>query len=216
MDSSSEEKVARGFDRGVDFKTMKTKLIKAYEDIMAAYNKINDDTSSGTKQKLTRKHIYTVIAMIQLRNGSRISEAVEAFERFIEPGQSRSEKILVKIAKSKSLKHKTDGSEFTTKTRFRKMIYPVNWIDTAILRANAIRHYLKHYDGDLKKRVLDYLSMNYNCNTHSLRYAFINYMLYEQKKEMTVVAKFIGHTGVAQLVRYTQTKESDKIFDIDI
>jgi len=79
-----------------------------------------------------------------------------------------------------------------------------------------IREFLNTYTGDLKRRTCDYLLRGFDCNTHSLRYACINYLLYDQKKEMAIVAKFVGHTGIAQLVRYTQLKESDKIFDLDI
>ncbi len=68
---------------------------------------------------------------------------------------------------------------------------------------------------NLKQRVLDFLLTNFKCNTHSLRYAFINYMLYEKKVEMTLVAKFVGHVDVSMLVRYSQNKNADNIFDLD-
>jgi hypothetical protein len=41
-------------------------------------------------------------------------------------------------------------------------------------------------------------------------------MLYVEKKEPSLIAKHVGHSSTAQIVRYTQRKESDKIFDMDI
>ena len=40
-------------------------------------------------------------------------------------------------------------------------------------------------------------------------------MLYEKKIEMPLVAKFVGHSSVGQLVRYTQLKNTNKLFDLD-
>ena len=70
--------------------------------------------------------------------------------------------------------------------------------------------------GRLKKRVLDYLLINFSCNTHSLRYAFINYMIYVKKRPINDVAKFVGHANVSQMVTYTQTKNSNQMFDLDV
>jgi hypothetical protein len=218
-DRIEDDKEQTGFDRGVDFNTMKDKLIKEYHTIITDRDQLdpNDKAYDSKKANLMRRQMYVVIAMIQLRNGSRISEAVEAFSLFMEPDRVVSEKVSVKIAKSKTLKYKKGTNEkYITKTRYRKMIYPVDWIDTNIPQVDDIRDYLENYEGNLKKRVLDYLLHKHQCNTHSLRYAFINHMLYEQKKEMALVAKFVGHSNVSQLVRYTQAKEADKLFNLDI
>lgn len=206
MSESEEEKMVTGFDRGVDYVTMRDKLKDAYK-------KLHDDYNSG----LVRKVIYTLIAMIQLRNGSRISEAVEAFKGFMNNPDHLDTKVMVKIAKSKTRKIKKDtGEAFMTKTRYRKMAFPVEWVIIPIVGLEEIKEFLNTDKGNLKKRVLDHLLKNYNCNTHSLRYACINYLLYTQNKQTTVVAKFVGHSNVNQLVRYTQNQEADKLFDIDI
>jgi hypothetical protein len=214
-----DDALVTGYDRGVDYKTMKDKLIKCYAEIVEGYNNLNDDMRGyqSKKNKLLRKEIYIIVSMIQLRNGSRITEAVDGFKQFIEEGVDLNDKINVKIAKSKSTKYKKDTKEaFRTKTRYRKMVYPIKWMGNEISEIENIREYLENYKGDLNRRVLDYLLMNHNCNTHSLRYSCINYLLYDQKKEMALVAKFVGHSNVNQLVTYTQKKESDKLLDLDI
>ena len=68
----------------------------------------------------------------------------------------------------------------------------------------------------IKKRVLDHLLKYYSCNTHSLRYAYINFMIYNQKNEPSLVAKHVGHSNLNQLIRNTQNKQADKLFDVDI
>jgi hypothetical protein len=213
-----EEKLAFGFDRGVDFNQMKENLIEDYIltkcKLQELESRINKKKYLFHKRVLFSRLIYCMIAMIQLRNGSRIIEACTAFPMFLLGDLEN--KVIVKIAKSKSIKYKKDtGEKYLTKTRFRKMIFPGKWID--IYDQEGIKKYFEEIkDKRLAKRVLDYLLLHHNCNTHSLRYAFINYMLYEKKKEMTIVAKFIGHSNVMQLVRYSQNKQAEKLFDEDI
>jgi len=164
------------------------------------------------------KLIYLLIAMIQLRAGSRIIEAVKAWRQFIKKPEliEQDKKVIVKIAKSESVKYKKDsGEEYTTQPRFRKIKFPKEWIKLEF--ATDLKFYSDGIDNiHMKKRVLDYLRSYFNCNTHSLRYAFINYMIYEQKRPINDVAKHVGHANIAQLVTYTQQKNSDQIFDLDV
>jgi len=214
---TNNDLISTGFDRGIDFKSMKKLFIAEYEKIINSINELSEDDRNyvSKRRKLINRLIYLFIAMIQLRNGSRISEAVEAFILFMD-SENFEDKVIVKIAKSKSIKYKKDTKEqYETKTRYRKMIFPNKWFDIDFI--SDMKFYLEHIDKErLKKRVLDFLLLNFNCNTHSLRYSFINYMLYDQKKEMTLIAKFVGHVDVSQLVRYTQQKNTEQIFDLDI
>ena len=41
-------------------------------------------------------------------------------------------------------------------------------------------------------------------------------MIYEEKRQSNDVAKFVGHVNVNQLVTYTQQKNCDKIFELDL
>ena len=215
--SEEEEQPASGFDRGIDYKTMKGRLITEYENLLTKFNALNDkDRWFKTKRrKVCRAIIYLFIAMIQLSNGSRVTEACSAFAYFLEKGFE--DKVVVKIAKSKATKYR-DGKEFITKTRFRKIKFPSKWMDidhTLTVPIDILKvYYCDMYD--VEKLVLAYMLRKFQCNTHSLRYSFINYMLLDQKKEMVIVAKFVGHANINQLVRYTQLKETDKIFDMDI
>lgn len=212
--------VAKGFDRDVDYGTMKDKLVEQFNKEIDNLNELdeNDKTYKTKRKKIIRKLIYLLVAMIQLRNGSRISEACDALRNFIEEDDTN-EKTIVKIAKSESTKYKKDTKEkYKTKKRFRKMMFPSKWIDYDIMpmikKSKSAIQWSK--DDRLKKRVLDFLLLNFKCNTHSLRYAFINYMLYDLKRPNEDVAKFVGHVNTSMLVRYTQLKNTDQIFDLDI
>jgi integrase len=215
------EKIANGFDRSVDFKEKKIELISTYEITCGRLNRLplDDRYYESKKRKIINRLLYLIIAMTQLINGSRISEACSAVRKFLEEGNLNS-RMTVKIAKSESVKYKKDTKEqYITKVRYRHMIYPLKWVLTSLIDngITELKNYLSQIEEDaLKKRVLDYLLKHHHCNTHSLRYAFINYMLYTEKKEPAIVAKHVGHSNLDQIVRYTQKKESDKLFDMDL
>lgn len=214
-----EPKVAKGFDRDVDYRTMKKRLLRRLNKNLEEYNSLTIDLKnySSKKRILINKIIYLLVSIIQLRNGARISEAVSGFIKFIKSGDFEN-KVTVKIAKSASIKYRKDTKEkYKTKERYRKIMFPNNWFEIDASLEKDLRSNIKNKSNiRIQKNVLDYLLNYFNCNTHSLRYAFINYMLYDQKKEMAVIAKFVGHVNVNQLVTYTQNKNTDKIFDMDI
>jgi len=200
--------VSGSFDRGLNYETIKKKLIKRMNKL---YEKIQEKYTNIGMKRL----VYSVIAIIQLRNGSRISEAVKAFILFIKNGIEN--RVTIKVSKTGGIKIKKDGTRFKTKVRAREMMWP-KWISPKIYDTlnndKIVVNIIKA--GTLKKRVLDYLLNNFQCNTHSLLYAFINYALYELKRPMNDIAKFVGHANTAQMVTYTQKKNSDQIFDLDI
>jgi hypothetical protein len=213
-DSSEEEIIATGWDRGLDFEVIKNKLIKHLEKLNRSIHKAN---SRYEHKILTNKICYTIIAMIQLRNGSRISEACETFIKFINSNDLNS-KIIVKIAKTTGKQYsRTQKKMIDKKKRYRKMIFP-DWINQDII--DEIREskplILLIQSKRLKNRVCDFLRMYFDCNTHSLRYAYINYMLTDKQMPMATVAKVVGHVNVNQLVTYTQQKNVDAALDMDI
>jgi site-specific recombinase XerD len=206
-------KVAKGFDKDLDYIKIKNKFINELNKLIIIFDK--DKIKPKQKNICGRKIVYLLCAMIQLLNGSRCVESISAFKQFITI-QEYEKRVIVKIAKSDSTKINKNKVKIKLKPRYREMKFPTHWIpDLLILRKikNIALNIFKC--NRLTKRVLDYLSKTFNCNTHSLRYAFINYMLYEKKIEMPLVAKFVGHSSVGQLVRYTQLKNTNKLFDLD-
>lgn len=210
-DTDSEEenkkipkKLVSGFDRGVTFSTIQENLIKEHKNVIAS---IDDKVKIDKPIKvLVNKIIYLTIAQIQLANGSRISEAIDALKEFINNGTDK--KVIVKLAKSHTIKI-INGEKKETKTRYRNIAYPNWWVlDIDLIKDNPSLE-----NDTLRMSAFHYLHKNFKCNTHSLRYAFINHMIYHEKKEPALIAKFVGHSNLNQIIRYTQHIESEKLFD---
>lgn len=200
-----EEKTPQTFDRGINYTDIKPKLIKAVEQYFS-------ELLENNKKLSLRKLVYTIIACISLRNASRISESVKAFILFI--NNKSKNMVNIKISKSDAIKTTKIGEKKKMKARFRDVVFP-QWFNDSIFQKlckNKEVHKLIK-TGRLKKRVLDHLNSNFNCNTHSLRYACINYLLYEKKRPINDVASYCGHANVAQMVTYTQKHRVHEIRD---
>lgn len=202
---TEDEKVPQSFDRGIDYNDIKPKLIDAV-------NNYYNDLIENSKKMALRKLVYTIIACISLRNASRISESVKAFAFFIKNKNTRP--VNIKISKSDAIKTTKTGEKKKMKARFRDIIFP-NWFEDKIFdrlrKSKEVQSLIA--TGRLKKRVLDHLNSNFNCNTHSLRYACINYLLYDKKRPINDVASYCGHSNVGQMITYTQKHRVNEIRD---
>lgn len=151
-----------------------------------AYNLI----SRLIERKHGRVRCYFIIALIQLRNGSRISEAIRAFKRWVQSGV---EELHVEVSKKK-------------KPESRLMIIPH---DLAEFRLECLD--LANVDDfKLKKRVQSVLYRYAKLNTHSLRYAYITYLL-RQGVNPAIVSKLIHHSKLETLLHYVQSKASEDV-----
>jgi len=157
----------------VDFETAYSMLLR----------KINSARSNKTK-------CYFIIALIQLRNGSRISEAIRAFKDWVKTSKTE---LYVPVSKKKKLEERLMiiPSEITN---YR--LYCVDLLDVN--------------DKVLRNRVLATLYYYFKINTHSLRYAFITYLL-RNNVNPAIVSKIIKHSKLDTLLHYVQVKESEKI-----
>jgi len=162
----------RGWDSGLDYN-------ETYQRILSHLNR-------------TRKP-QDVVLLIQLRNGSRVGEAVEALRQFCETGKAE---VYVKVEKHKDL-----GDQ-------RLMVLPEE------LRRGQGRVLLESACGWLssvgnpKDAVISYCRRTYGFNSHSLRYAFITYML-SKGISPSIIAKITGHANLNYILRYTQTKTAE-------
>lgn len=202
------------FDKQIDYSEIKKKLIDEYNKIMDNINKIDENTKESKSKILHNRLIYCLVCMIQLKNGSRCIEACKAIKIFFKKGNFNNI-IEVKIAKSESTKvNRKTGKKFVTNIRMREMNFPHGWIFFKLTQ--KLKDYLSNIRiSDLKQRVLNFMIREFNGNTHSLRYAFINYMLYEKKIDMGIVAKYVGHSNLSQLITYTSKKNATKLHTID-
>ena len=143
------------WDRGLDY-------VATYRRILKHFKEAKRDTQRA----------YDIILLTQLRNGSRVSEAIEFLKLISEPGNFKRE-AQIRVKKRK------DNFE-------RLMILPSEISKRDLLRVSYI---IKRAT---KQKVLNYARRTYGFNTHSLRYAFITYLA-KKGINPTLIAKITGH-----------------------
>jgi site-specific recombinase XerD len=161
------------WDKGIDFENTYNKLLRHMN-----------------KAKPPAK-CYDAILLIQLRNGSRVSEAVRAFKQFLE---TKSMELDVLVSKKKARQEK------------RLMVIPQELL-SIVSPCFDLRNV---EDRILINRVKNYCLATFGFNTHSLRYAFITYLL-RQGVNPSIVAKITRHSRLEYIQRYTQEKLADEI-----
>lgn len=154
-----------GWDRDVKFE-------KAYEKLRELYLAT---TNKRDKDKLA-------VLLIQIKNGSRIGEAIEAYKKFVESGERE---LSVRIEKRR------DGEK-------RKILIPSFIERPEEITASLTKQNLWNF----AKKIID-------SNTHSLRYAFITHMALREGENPAIVAKIIGHKNLSHLLTYIQKKEAE-------
>ncbi|MEM1868148.1 MAG: tyrosine-type recombinase/integrase, partial [Thermosphaera sp.] len=141
------------------------------------------------RERRARNRAYAFILLIQLRNGSRVSEAVRAFREYILTGRTE---VQVPLSKKK-------------RAETRLMVIP----DIGFDRKEAA-DLLDLEERLLVKRVKMYAKNRLKINTHSLRYAFITYLL-RQGVNPSIIAKITGHTKLDFILHYTQQRVAEEV-----
>jgi len=124
------------------------------------------------------------ILLLALLNGLRISEAIECYYKWLEDPNLK--EVTVKVAKSK-------------KDKFRVCV--VEGLD------NVDYKFTKHLEKPKPNTLQSWAIQKFKFNTHSLRYAFINYML-SQGYDPATVSKIIAHSKLETLLSYIQEKRA--------
>jgi len=139
-------------------------------------------------------HPWDVVLLVQLRNGSRIGEAIEAVRQFCE---TKATAVRVRIEKHK------EGDT-------RLMVLPEE------LRNKEGRELLAKACLRLEKvkaprvDIADYAKKTFGFNTHALRYAFITYLL-KRGVSPSIIAKITGHRSLDHILHYTEMKTAEDI-----
>jgi site-specific recombinase XerD len=126
----------------------------------------------------------TNILLLALLNGLRISEAVECYYKWLENPNVK--EVMVKVAKSR-------------KEKFRICI--TEGLDSVDYKLT------KHLEKPKPNAIQSWAIVRFGFNTHSLRYAFINYML-QQGYDPATVSKIIAHSKLETLLSYIQEKRA--------
>lgn len=157
------------WDRGIEYEFVLNKLIRL----------INGEKSIKNK-------CYASILLIQLVNGSRISEAVRTYKEYLKSSKTE---LRVRVSKKK---HED----------LRLMIVP----------SSVVKCYELSDVGDkvLRDRVIYYCRKKLKINTHSLRYAFITHLL-KHNVSPSIIAKITHHSKLDFILHYTQQKKAEEL-----
>lgn len=163
--------VTKMWDKGINYNTI--------------YNLILKHMSKTEKHK---DKCYDSILLIQLRNGSRISEAVRAYLEFL---RNRKYEQFVNLSKKR-------------REEKRLMIIPqeVCICEEFLMEGDNVEK--------IVSRVKIYCLRKYKINTHSLRYSFITHLLREGVSP-AIVAKITKHSKLDFIITYTQEKAAEEI-----
>jgi integrase len=161
------------WDKGLEYELAYSRLLR----------KIDTVKDNNTK-------CYLIIALIQLRNGSRISESIRAFKEWVKTNKTE---LYVKVSKKKRLEE-------------RLMIIPQEIVHYRLYCVDLV----DIEDKILRDRVRVTLYYYFKWNTHSLRYAFITYLL-KSGVNPAIVSKIVKHSKLDTLMSYVQVKESERV-----
>jgi integrase len=130
------------------------------------------------------------ILILALVNGLRISEAIECYYMWLE-GNGVQDRFNVRLAKSKD--------------RFRLCLTP-NIFDKVDLAAT------KNLPKPRKQALNNFSRRNFNFNTHSLRYAFINYLL-ARGVDAPTISRIVGHKNLDTILSYIQSRRAHETLE---
>ncbi len=169
-DKNSKEKARFGWDRGLDYDSTYNVLLK---------------------HLLKTEDPHDVFLLTQLRNGSRVGEAVEAIRQACQRGLGPGDELYLQAEKK--------GNQ-------RLMVIPDDVPKYMLQRACEWLSRVR----SPKVAVAKYSLVTFNFNTHSLRYAFIT-KLVKQGVPPSVIAKITGHRTLNRLITYTEAKTAEEL-----
>lgn len=176
-------KESRTWDYNLDFKETYKRL---NDQIILSRKDLNSGNITTNRVK---KFTCLIIGLIQLRNGSRIGEAIEATNNFCSD-------FNVKLTLARIQKRgESDPGE-------RKMVRPDEITKEDL---EYIQSYVFSRTDERKDFVIsltNFFKKNFGFTTHSLRYSWIGYMA-SIKTPAQVIAKITGHKTLNHILHYT-------------
>lgn len=161
------------WDKNLDYE-------KTYKRILTHYRQATRDTSKA----------YDIVLLTQLRNGSRLTEAIRFLNKIIDTKPFK-RRAYIEVEKRK------DGHE-------RLMVLPEEIEKKELMRVSYI---LKEAN---KWKVSTYCKRTYGFNTHALRYALISH-LSQKGVAPQLIAKITGHKTLDYILYYTQQQKAEEI-----
>ncbi|HIP90589.1 MAG TPA: hypothetical protein EYH22_03500 [Candidatus Nanopusillus sp.] len=174
------------WDRRIPFEQLSRRLIDDFNMSISLWYQ------AKRKKIASKQVIYIVIALIQLYNGLRAGEAVEAFKEWIRINQ---EELEIRVEKRK------DGAT-------RLAIIP----DIVRFNRNIIERCVDIGFGNLekitKKKYIDWFQKSYNINTHTLRKAWESFMARKLNKDPALISAYQGRKKLESHLQYLRREEA--------
>ncbi len=162
------------------------------------YRERAEITAGNITNKRIMKFAFIIAGLIQLRNGARIGEALEALNYFCQfPGYT---KAAAKVQKRKD--------EF-----YRRMFLPEEIIsDDLIIISDFITE--KFSDIEFNRRILvssvsRFFHYYFGFSTHAFRHSFITFESITKRQPIQVIAKMVGRRSLDHLDDYVSQKAAD-------
>jgi integrase len=130
------------------------------------------------------------ILILALVNGLRISEAIECYYMWLESNGAQYS-FNVRLAKSKG------------RTRLCLIPSIFDKVDLAATR---------ELPRPCKQALNNFSRRNFGFNTHSLRYAFINYLL-SRGVDAPTVSRIVGHKNLDTILSYIQSRRAQETLE---
>lgn len=185
------------WDKGMSYDEIVKRVSQVGKDI-----KFNRCPENIGRRKIARA-IHYFLAMIQLRNGCRISEASRSFIAWLDNGDR---KLKVKLSK---------------KRRYEERMIIIPFTRVAPCWRTLFKGYLASFKIDDEEALAKELSRKSKIfwskegvNTHNIRYAFVTY-LSKKGYPPQVIAKVIGLSKYDIIVTYTQKHYANELLELD-
>ena len=192
------------WDSGLDFEKERERLRLAFISI-----------AKDNKFKKLERRIKIAILCIALNNGARIGEAKNAYNEFI---KTNNREIIIPVEKRGYIKkYKKDENDEYIHINKKRVLDKQEYIP--VFRKIIIPSYINFdnypteqlYYNKSNENLYDFSKRFFSYNPHSLRYAFITYLGVKKGKPAQLIAKITKHSGLEQIIGYTQQKEADII-----
>ena len=173
---------------GLDFENVKLMIL---QEIEKCKRNIND--------KVYRKRLlYLTILYIQLCNGLRVSESVDAFLKWLETGYRE---LNINVRKRSDNYH-------------RLVIIPREVSDLRSILQEVLNEFKIKSNLPLPEvltnRVKNFATHTLKINTHALRYAFITFMSKKLKLMPQELAKLTGHKDIKFIMHYHEKTHAEE------
>ncbi|MEM0192263.1 MAG: tyrosine-type recombinase/integrase [Candidatus Korarchaeum sp.] len=173
------------WDRGIDYDLLRKRLLRLYRELRE---------KAEWSKKYRKRLALCMVLLIQLRNGCRVSEAVEGLQRMTKSGER---KAMIRVRKAKE-------------ERLRELVLPKSISDSDLKLVN------QEVEGLTVEQVKSFARYNLGLNTHTLRYAFITHLAIEKGVQPNVIAKITGHKNLDHLITYTQKVKAEEILEKEV